>query len=119
MTNAQAKTRAKKQFGSSFYIRAGESLSSPERREQARATVKQANDRIKEIDDEIRRRLEELDWFRELTGEKRGLRKTISKTEGNAFYYRFSVGTQNGSFAAIAGTGDTWEEAFAQAEAKS
>jgi hypothetical protein len=123
MTNAQAAAKAKKRWGASFYIRADESFSSPERREKAQTTVREANERIKHIDDEIRRRLDELDWYRELISEKRNLRKTVAKTEGHAFYYRFSVGTQNGIsgvgiFNTILGDGDTWEEAFAKADTR-
>lgn len=115
MTNQQAIAKAKKRWGAKFSVRAGQSFSSPERRTQARDTVVQARDEIKQIDEEVARRLKELDWYQELQTRRRKCREHVSNTEGLAHYYRFSVGTQNGVFFSVAGQGDTWEEAFAKA----
>ena len=119
MTNQQAATKAKKRWGAAYYIRAGQSFSSPERREKARATCIEARAEIKRIEEEITQRLSELPWHQELMAQKRKLRKQVDTTQGEALYHRFSVGKSNGMFNTILGDGDTWEEAFAKADSKS
>lgn len=118
MTNQQAAAKAKKRWGKVAYARNGGSMSSPERRAEARQIVLDARAEIKEIGEEITRRLNELDWYQELVGKRREAQKRVSKTEGYAHYYRFSVGKRSGFFNEIVGQGDTWEEAFAMAEGK-
>lgn len=112
MTNQQAASKAKRRYGKRFYVRAGESFSSPERREKARDTVVDARAEVKRIDEEITRRLSVLDWYQDLRKQRSELTKRINNTEGNARYYRFHVGKSGG----LLGSGDTWEEAFAQAD---
>lgn len=116
MTNQQAAAKAKKRWGNRFYVRNSGHMSSPERRSEALRVVQEARARQKEIDDEVRRRMKEMDWYQELCKERRQCVETISKTEGNAHHYRFSIGKSGGMFTEIIGSGDTWEEAFAQAD---
>lgn len=117
MTNQQAAAKAKKRWGKAFYVRNGESFSSPDKRKAALDTVLSARARKKEIDDEVQRRLNEMDWYQELQKERRECVERARKTEGYAHYYRFSVSRQTAmGFHEILGQGDTWEEAFAQAD---
>jgi hypothetical protein len=116
MTNQQAASKAKKRWGKAFYIRNSESMSSPESRDKSRERYKKSKAEADAIEDEIRRRLSELDWYQELLKRKRELRKESENAQGRALYYRFSVGKSNGMFTTILGQGDTWEEAFAAAE---
>lgn len=116
MTNQQAVAKAKKRWGNRFYVRNGEHFSSPEQRQQALSTVQEARAEAKRIDEEITRRLSECDWYQQLDQKRRALRKQVSDTAGYAMHYRFSVGKQNGMFNEVLGQGDTWEEAFAEAD---
>lgn len=116
MTSQQAATQAKKRWGKKAYIRNSESMSSPEKRKASLDAVLAARAEIKRIDEEVARRLKELDWYQELQKQRRECREQISKTEGYAHYYRFSVGKNLEWATEIIGSGDTWEEAFAKAD---
>ena len=116
MTRQQAFKEANKRWGRRGLIRANESVSSPERRETASAKVQGLRQRKKEIDAEISERLAGLDWYQALTAERRAAVEAIRKTEGHAFYKKFSVGQNELGMFWVKGQGDTWEEAFADAD---
>jgi len=116
MTNQQAVAKAKKRWGKTFYVRNSGHFSSPEQRKTALDAVLNARAEIKRIEEEVARRLAELDWYQELLKQRRECRQQISNTEGDAHHYRFSVGRASGLFNEIMGQGDTWEEAFAAAD---
>lgn len=118
MTHSEAAVKAKKRWGNSAYIRSGDKMSSPERRERATADFIATQAEIERIKEEVRCRLLELDWYQELQKQRRECAKRIAALESQTLYYRFHVGTSNGLFNEITGSGDTWEAAFAQAEAR-
>ena len=119
MTNEQAQREAKKRWGNKFYIRNGESFSSPEKRDKNREDAQKARAEIDGIEADIKRRLSELGWYQELRDRQAKLRKDVDKARGWSMYHRFIVGKTNGMFNEILGQGDTWEEAFAKADNKS
>jgi hypothetical protein len=118
MTNAQAEREARKRWGKSFFIRNGESFSSTEKREKNRDQYQAATKEIASIETEIKRRLSELDWYQALRTRQQALRKEANNAQGNALYYRFTVGKCGKLFNEILGQGDTWEEAFAKADSR-
>ena len=117
MDNNQARTQAKKRWGAKFYIRNSGFMSSPERRLKAQNEFHEARDAIAAIDKEIKERLATLDWYQELIANKRHHRKRSEQAQSDALHHRFSVGKQGAMFTEILGSGDTWEEAFNQADA--
>src|ERR1043165_4686687 len=116
MTNEQATAQEKKRWGKQFFVRNGESFSSVEKRDKNRDQYRAATKEIADIEAEIKRRLSELDWYQELRERQRKLRSEANVAQGNALYYRFSVGRRTSTFNEILGQGDTWEEAFAKAD---
>lgn len=116
MTNQQAMKQATKRWGKQALIQNGGHFSSPDRRAEAQGKAVAARARIKEIDQEIADRLKALDWYQSLTGERRELQKVASDNISLALRYRFQVGRNTGLFFEVLGSGDTWEEAFAQAD---
>lgn len=119
MTNDQAMKQATKRWGTRAAVRNAGRFSSPERRDEASGKTQTARARIKDIDQEIAARLKALDWYQALTSERKDLQKVISESSGMAMFYRFSVGKNMGMFFEVLGSGDTWEEAFAQADRRS
>jgi hypothetical protein len=122
MTRDQALRQAVKRWGKSAYVQARERLSSPESRAAAGDTVKAARARIDAIDVEIRERLALLDWYQALQAERKAERAKMAAVGANAMYYKFSVGKVSNvggmAFYSVGGQGDTWEQAFAQADGK-
>ena len=120
MTREQAQREATKRWGKQACIRASESLSSPEKRTAAKAMRDAGKARIEAIDAEIKKRLLELDWYTALLAEKKNLRDKWGQVKGTGdlSYYKFSVGKDVGYAFHVCGSGDTWEEAFAQADGK-
>ncbi|HEX7330355.1 MAG TPA: hypothetical protein VF290_02580 [Pyrinomonadaceae bacterium] len=118
MTNQQAMKQAAKRWGKQAMIENNGHFSSPERRTAAGEEAKTARSRIKEIDREIADRLKALDWYQALTSERRELQKVASSSSSLALRYRFQVGRNTGLFFEVLGSGDTWEEAFKQADGR-
>lgn len=116
MTNDQALKQATKRWGKRAAVRNAGHFSSPDRRAAASEKATTARARIKAIDQEIAERLKALDWYQALTGERKELQKVASENSGMAMFHRFSVGKNMGLFFEVLGSGDTWEEAFAQAD---
>lgn len=116
MTNQQAASKAKKRWNGRAYIRAGQDFSSPERRDKNREQYKTARAELEAIEADIKQRLSELDWYQELRTKQRKLRKVADAAQSEALYHRFSVGKSGSMFTEIFGQGDTWEEAFAEAD---
>jgi hypothetical protein len=116
MTTDQAKAQAKKRWGNKFYLRNMGHMSGPERRAKAKDAFLAAKSEIEAIDNEIKQRLAECDWYQELTTRKRKLQKVKDTNQGESHYYRFGVGKTGSMFTEILGHGDTWEEAFAKAD---
>lgn len=120
MTRDKAIREAVKRWGKRALIRANERISSPERREVAQAAFTQAKDRITAIDAEIDERLAALDWLQALKAERRELVDRKRRDAYDMTYYKFNVGSTDRILGAfwIAGSGDTWELAFADADTK-
>lgn len=120
MTRQQAEREAKKRWGAKGIIRASDSLSSPEKRNAAKALRDTCKARIEAIDAEIKQRLSQIDWYQALLAEKKSLRDEWGQIRGTGHlsYYKFSVGKDLGYAFHVCGNGDTWEEAFAEADRK-
>lgn len=120
MTREQALKEARKRFGKDARIQVYDKCSSPEARGDALATVKAARARIEAIEAEIAERLKALDWYQALRAEQKAERETIKSIGNAAMYYKFNVGKVSNvgglSFYHVDGQGDTWEQAFAQAD---
>lgn len=122
MTNEQAKKQAQKRWGKESAIRNAGSFSSPDRRERASQAVREARAEIESIDKEVKERLAVCDWYQELQARRKTARKQIEDNQSLAMYHRFDVGRIGGvagfQFFEVLGSGDTWEEAFAQADTR-
>lgn len=116
MTNSKAAAQAKKRWGNAYYIRSGQSMSSQRQRDINREELRSARAELESIESEIKQRLSELDWYQELRRRQRELRKKANTAQCSALYHRFSVGKTGAMFTEILGSGDTWEEAFAEAD---
>ena len=118
MTREQAKREAAKRWGKKSYWRVGVGVSSPERRDKAMEMVGQAKEARAELEAEIKRR-EEAAGIPALREQMKVLSQTVRETAlGHAGYYKFQVGFIDNVIGAfnVIGSGDTWEEAFAQAD---
>lgn len=115
MTREQAMKEARKRWGARAMIRAHERLSSPEQREAAAAEVRAMKDRRDAIEREINERLAALDWYQQLTAERKDVVKNIEQNRWRQAYYKFAVGSDMGFAFHVRGSGDTWEQAFANA----
>ena len=101
MTRPEAVAEAIRRWGKQAYGVTGKLLSSPERRERA---VKQAQPLKAELEALIAR--------------GRALQTRIGELDEQARYYKFEVGYRASTIGVvILGRGDTWEEAFATADA--
>lgn len=118
MTRDQAVKRLRRLYGARAYANVGEAQSSPDRRTEALQRAREARQRRDALEREIAARLEALDWYRELVAEKRKASEAASRELTNIGYYKFRVGQNRGFANEITGSGDTWEEALAAAEAK-
>lgn len=117
MTRQQAIKESRKRWGQRSLARAYETMSSPEKRATAAEAVRTNRERRDAIDREVQARLNALDWYQALMAERKKCSQTIRETEGLATYYKFCVGHVDIGFH-VEGWGDTWEEAFAMADAK-
>lgn len=117
MTREQAQRQAVKRWGKRAYIRAENGLSSPEARAAASERWASTSTELEAVEKELANRLKACDWYQELTGKIRNLRKAKSEQGWFRHYYKFAVGELHIGFH-VEGQGDTWEEAFAQADAK-
>lgn len=118
MTREQAHREARKRWGKDAYARANVESSSPEKREAGRTERETLKARREAIDKEIDDRLKATDWYVALKAERAQIVKRMQHTYGS--YYKFAVGhlSLGGLAYCIEGEGDTWEEAFAKADAK-
>ncbi len=119
MTREQAIKEARNRWGKAGIARASETLSSPERRttQSDRNTALKA--RREAINAELAERLNALPWYVALIKERAEVAKELSSTQWNAHYFKFQVGKDLGYAFHVSGSGDTWEQAFAQADARS
>jgi hypothetical protein len=116
MTNYQAAIQAKKRWGKAGYVRNSEHFTSPEKRQASTDTIKAAQAEFDAIVREIKERLAACDWYQELQTKKRAAFKKLEEAKYHRTGYRFFVGKQGAVFTEILGQGDTWEEAFAEAD---
>jgi seryl-tRNA synthetase len=117
MTREQAAREAKKRWGKRAHIRADEKLSSPEKRAAAKTQTDALKARRDAIDKEIAERLAALDWYQALKAERRDVSQRLDNVRWETHYYRFGVGELFVGFH-VHGEGDTWEQAFAAADAR-
>ena len=119
MTRDKALREAQRRWGKKALIRAYDRISSPEERAEAREYFDAAKARIEAIDREIADRLAALDWYQALKAERAAMVKDKQTHIGRMSYYKFTVGRDSMGIAfAVEGQGDTWEMAFAQADAR-
>jgi hypothetical protein len=116
MTNQQAAAKAKKRWGNRFYVRNAENMSSQQKRNENRDRYMELRAEIEQTEADVKLQLSQLDWYQEARKRQQELRKEADKAQSIALYHRFSVGKSNDMFTEIVGNGDTWEEAFADAE---
>jgi hypothetical protein len=116
MTREQAITKARKMLGKNAEIRVSASLTSPDRREAARARANAAREQIDALKREIAER-EQAAGIPELRERKAKLAQERDYAMAESCHYKFTVGhVVSGLFLHVDGQGDTWEEAFAKAE---
>jgi hypothetical protein len=120
MTNEQAKKQAQKRWGKKYAVRNSGHISGQERRDAASEKIRQLRADKDAIDNEITERLKACDWYQSLKRRQGELAKEIQNTIPEAHRHRFDVGRIGGvsgfQFFEVLGSGDTWEEAFAQAD---
>lgn len=121
MTRQEARARAVKMFGSEAFIRADRDLSSPERRaaalERSRA-LKASEDTAAAALEARRAELLSDPEYQRLLKEWRATKAQRAALSSEACYYKFRVGRADRLFAHVLGHGDTWEQAFDDAENK-
>lgn len=120
MTRNEAKKQAEKRWGKRALWRVGERQSSPERRQLALDEAAAIRQERATLEAEIGR-LEEAAGIPALRERIKTLSAaTRERLLGEGSYYKFEVGFRDSIIGAfnIVGSGDTWEEAFAQADAR-
>lgn len=118
MTREQAVKRLRKLYGEKARWRVGETITSPERREAARAERDRLREEVVEVEEEIRRR-EVAAGIPELRALRTALAKARDEAGWRSAEKRFRVGYLDLGIAFyVKGEGDTWEEALAEAERK-
>lgn len=127
MTREQAQRKAARLWGKSASLRVYEGMTSPERREAARAEAKRLNDEIAQLGAQIAEI--EAPYMAQMKAATAALRERRQQArtralrlEGLARCYRFTVGEAD-TFAGmrtlcVRGEGDTWEDAFDNAAGK-
>jgi len=119
MTRDKAAREAQKRWGKKALIRVEQGLSSPERRADGDRRFAETQARIEAIDREMADRLAALDWYQALKDERKQVVAQKQRAMFDRFYHRFQVGQDELGFAfLVLGKGDTWEEAFADADTK-
>lgn len=107
---------ARARWGAKAHIRASELPSSPQARDGARREVADLKARKTAIDKEITDRLAQLDWYIALTSESRALYQQINQRAYYVGHTRCAVGRHNGIGFEVLGSGDSWAEAFTEAD---
>lgn len=120
MTRAEAVVKLKKLYGEKFYYSVMNIITSPDMREQARAELQAAKAAKESVDVEIRAWLAEQPIYQEKMARKLACIKNVNAIErkGLAYAFRFTIGRNIGWANEVKGHGDTWEQAFAEAERK-
>lgn len=115
MTREQAIRKLRALYGKAAYWRVSDEITSPEKRAAAREECLRLRAEAAAIDEEVKQRLIDTGIQARIDA-ARALRQRASNLAGHALHYRFNVGKCSGFANAIAGQGDTWEEAIAQAQ---
>lgn len=120
MTDQQAKQQAKKRWGKKFAVRNAGHFSSADKRSEASNRVSELRAKKESLIREKDERLKALDWLTEINRKIVELNKEIQNEIPKTMFKRFDVGRVGGvagmNFFEVLGSGDTWEEAFAQAD---
>ena len=121
MTRSEAVTKLKKLFGEKLYYRVGRTVTSPEKREAARAEhacLSALHLAAKALRDARSQAVLAADTeYQRLKAEAASLYKDMNSVEGRSDY-RFAIGRNIGWANVIEAEGDTWEECFAKVEGK-
>lgn len=117
MTRNQAIRKLQGLFGTRAYWRVGSSVTSPEKREEAKNAAAQLKADMEALDAEIRER-ERTSGITELRQRKNALYRERERQNGLAHHYKFTVGINKGWCVEHVAEGDTWEEAIDSAERK-
>jgi hypothetical protein len=117
MTREQAMKEARKRWGARAMIKAGQEITSEERRERARAERLDIKQKLEALAKERAERLKALDWLQAMDAEIRALRAKETALISDSTHYKFSVGKIDDILGAffVRGQGDTWEQAFERA----
>jgi hypothetical protein len=122
VTRQEAVKRLEKLYGKGkAYYRIFAAITSPETRAAARAEIHTLTCKRDALDDEVQAWLNEQPFYQQKNAERKHIVGELRKAErsGLAHAYRFTIGKSIGWANEITGEGDTWEEAFRQAESKS
>jgi hypothetical protein len=103
---------ARQKWGDEAFIKDRKTPTSAEQRQAANTSMSAARNRMNAIDAEVKARLAELDWYQALMHERETLKREKDAAQVTALTYRCTVGKG----LRIMGQGDTWDEAFAQAD---
>lgn len=103
---------AQRRWGKSAWIRKAKTPSDAASRIEAKAKRDETDARLLAIDKEIKERLAALDWYVQLTHERAGLTATKKRLTDTLLHRQCHVGVG----VRIMGWGDSWEEAFVDAD---
>ena len=117
MTRQEAIRQAGKRWGKRAAYRVNGDCSSSEQREANGAKIRALRAEKESIIKDTNRRLQGIQWYRESCERQKAIYAEL-KTLSPMPYYKFQVGSIDGILGAfhIKGEGDTWEQAFADAD---
>ncbi len=118
MTREQAIKQAEKRWGKQAAWRVGSSRSSSEQRAERRTRLLALRAERETLEKAWQERLNAMPEYQEYTAKRKALIAAI-RTVDFVDYYKFLVGENLGFAFEVKGHGDTWEEAFANADGRS
>lgn len=118
MTREQAIKRLRKLYGDKAYWRVGQLASSPEQRAEARAAMLAAKAERDAAEAERRAFLDALPAYQEIVRRREEARERFERARGMAYYKKFEIGERVNALFTATTIGDTWEDCFANLDAK-
>lgn len=119
MTRAEAVKRLERLYSKGKgYYRVLNIFTSPEQRAEALAELRELRVNKEDIDLEVKNWLEAQSFYVEKMAQRRVVVKSLQDATsiGLSHTWKFTIGRDIGYANEITGHGDTWEEAFADAE---
>lgn len=121
MTRSEAMRRLEKLYGKGkAYYRMLQIITSPEIRAEALQELRDMRAKRDQLDKDVRTWLDAQPFYQVQMEQRRIFTGMIRDLEGRGIShaYRFTIGRNIGWSYEITGEGDTWEEAFHQAQTK-